>query len=133
MKQKKNKWKKIRSQNQIWFVEFCLSFFNFLAKKASRYIIAAILAAIGIAGPLGLKAIAFIALKALLIAKIALTIASIIALKKIYSSDAPRVSEVQVFADDHRRIGRPARYRSPAKTKSTEPYRHYSDYSSRRH
>ncbi|XP_055299203.1 uncharacterized protein LOC129566877 isoform X2 [Sitodiplosis mosellana] len=101
-------------------------------KKASRYIIAALLAAIGIAGPLGLKAIAVIAAKALLISKIALTIASIIALKKIYSSDAPRETQVQVFANDHRRIGRPARYRSPI-TKSTEPYRHYSDYSSRRH
>lgn len=109
-----------------------LSSLIFLAKKASRYIIAALLAAIGIAGPLGLKAIAVIAAKALLISKIALTIASIIALKKIYSSDAPRETQVQVFADDHRRIGRPARYRSPAKTKSTEPYRHYSDYS-RRH
>ncbi|XP_031624030.1 uncharacterized protein LOC116341228 isoform X2 [Contarinia nasturtii] len=102
-------------------------------KKASRYIIAALLAAIGIAAPLGLKAIAVIAGKALLISKIALTIASIIALKKIYSSDAPRETQVQVFADDHRRIGRPARYRSPAKSKITEPYRHYSDYSLRRH
>lgn len=117
---------------QILITSFCLSFFNFLAKKASRYIIAALLAAIGIAGPLGLKAIAVIAAKALLISKIALTIAGIIALKKIYSSDAPRETQVQVFADDHRRIGRPARYRSPAKSKSTEPYRHYSDYTSRR-
>lgn len=106
---------------------------NFLAKKASRYIIAAFLAAIGIVGPLGLKALAVIAGKALLLSKIALTIASIIALKKIYSSDegGARDTQVQVYADDHRRIGRPARYRSPT-TKSTEPYRHYSDYSSRR-
>lgn len=100
----------------------------FIAKKASRYIIAALLAAIGIVGPLGLKAIAAIAAKALLISKIALTIASIIALKKIYSSDAPRETQVQVFADDHRRIGRPARYRSSSmKNKSTDPYRHYSE------
>lgn len=103
----------------------------FLAKKASRYIIAAFLAAIGIVGPLGLKAIAVIAGKALLLSKIALTIASIIALKKIYASDPPRETQVQVYADDHRRIGRPARYRSPTTRKqSTEPYRHYSDYTS---
>lgn len=105
-----------------------LSLIFFIAKKASRYIIAALLAAIGIVGPLGLKAIAAIAAKALLISKIALTIASIIALKKIYSSDAPRETQVQVYAEDHRRIGRPARYRSSSiKSKSTEPYRHYAE------
>lgn len=99
-----------------------------IAKKASRYIIAAILGAMAIVGPLGLKAIAAIAAKALLISKIALTIASIIALKKIYSSDPPRETQIQVFADDHRRIGRPARYRSSSiKRKSTDPYRHYSE------
>lgn len=116
--------------------QFCLLFpIFFIAKKYSRYIIAALLAAIGIAGPLGLKAIAVIAGKALLISKIALTIASIIALKKIYTSDAPHETQVQVFADEHnRRIGRPARYRSPVKTvKSSDPYRHYSDYSAQHH
>lgn len=107
-----------------------LHFFPILAKKASRYIIAALLAAIGIVGPLGLKAIAVIAGKALLISKIALTIAGIIALKKIYSSDAPYETQVQVFADDHRRIGHPARYRPPQHS-SMDPYRHYSDYTSR--
>lgn len=113
-----------------------LSLFLFLAKKYSRYIIAALLAAIGIAGPLGLKAIAVIAGKALLISKIALTIASIIALKKIYTSDAPHETQVQVFADEHnnRRIGRPARYRSPVKVvKSADPYHHYTDYSAQQH
>lgn len=114
-------------KNLIKFFAF-LPFFPIIVKpkKASRYIIAALLAAIGIVGPLGLKAIAVIAGKALLISKIALTIASVIALKKIYSSDAPHETQVQVYADDHRRIGRPARYRSPAKIKSTDPYRHYS-------
>lgn len=42
--------------------------------------------ALGIAGPLGLKALAVIAGKALIISKVALTIAGIIALKKIFSS-----------------------------------------------
>lgn len=104
-----------------------MPFFPILVKpkKTSRYIIAALLAVIGIVGPLGLKAIAVIAGKALLISKIALTIAGVIALKKIYSSDAPNETQVQVYADDNRRIGRPARYRSPAKYKTVDPYRHY--------
>lgn len=105
-----------------------MPFFPILVKpkKASRYIIAALLAAIGIVGPLGLKAIAVIAAKALLISKIALTIASVIALKKIYSSDAPHETQVQVYANDNnRRIGRPATSHSPAKYKTVDPYRHY--------
>lgn len=55
-------------------------------KKSGGYIIAAFLMAIAIAGPLALKALAVIAGKALLISKVALTIASMIALKKIFSS-----------------------------------------------
>lgn len=55
-------------------------------KKSGGYIIAAFLMAIGIAGPLALKALAAIAGKALIISKIALTIAGMIALKKIFSS-----------------------------------------------
>lgn len=58
----------------------------FLAKKHSGYIIAGLLLAMGIAGPLFLKAIAVIAGKALIISKVALTVAGIIALKKIFSS-----------------------------------------------
>lgn len=42
--------------------------------------------ALGIAGPIALKALAAIAGKALIISKVALTIAGIIALKKIFSS-----------------------------------------------
>lgn len=55
-------------------------------KKSGPYIIAGLLMAMGIAGPLALKALAAIAGKALIISKVALTIASIIALKKIFSS-----------------------------------------------
>lgn len=44
--------------------------------------------AMGIAGPLAMKALAVIAGKALIISKVALTIVSIIALKKIFSSHA---------------------------------------------
>lgn len=55
-------------------------------KKSGGYIIAGLLMAMGIAGPIALKALAAIAGKALIISKIALTIAGIIALKKIFSS-----------------------------------------------
>lgn len=61
-------------------------FLCFIVKKSGGYIIAAFLMAIAIAGPLALKALAAIAGKALIISKIALTIASMIALKKIFSS-----------------------------------------------
>lgn len=62
--------------------------------------------AMGIAGPLALKALAAIAGKALIISKIALTIAGIIALKKIFSSghDARSFNDVlnmpQTILDD---------------------------------
>lgn len=55
-------------------------------KKSGGYIIAGLLMAISIAGPLALKALAVMAGKALIISKVALTIAAIIALKKIFSS-----------------------------------------------
>lgn len=113
------------------FLIFCIVFFlSILAKKSGRYIIAALLAALGIAGPLGLKAIAVIAGKALLISKIALTIASIIALKKIYSNDHHHETQVQVLAGDHRRngvYGRPSKHKKTPST-SMDPYRYYNDY-----
>lgn len=56
-------------------------------KKSGGYIIAGLLMAMGIAGPLAMKALATIAGKALIISKVALTIAGIIALKKIFSHD----------------------------------------------
>lgn len=67
---------------------FLLVFPIFVVKKSGPYIIAGLLMAIGIAGPIALKALAAIAGKALIISKVALTIASIIALKKIFSSHA---------------------------------------------
>lgn len=58
----------------------------------------------GIAGPLGLKVLAFIAGKALVISKVALTIAGIIALKKIFSHDHHEETSFQVHAgSDHNR------------------------------
>lgn len=60
--------------------------FSLVVKKSGGYIIAGLLMALSIAGPLALKALAAIAGKALIISKVALTIASIIALKKIFSS-----------------------------------------------
>lgn len=54
----------------------------------------------GIAGPLGLQAIATIAGKALVISKVALTIAGIIALKKIFSKDHHGEKSFHVHADE---------------------------------
>lgn len=68
-----------------------------------KYVIAALLTAMGIAGPIGLKALAAIAGKALVISKVALTIASIIALKKLFSHDGHEETSFQVHAGDHNR------------------------------
>uniref|UniRef100_A0A336MM74 CSON014190 protein n=1 Tax=Culicoides sonorensis TaxID=179676 RepID=A0A336MM74_CULSO len=93
----------------------------------TKYIIAALLTAMGIAGPLGLKALAMIAGKALVISKVALTIAGIIALKKIFSSDHHEETSFQVHAGDHNRrnayVVRPAK----ATTAAVDPYRYYYD------
>lgn len=68
-----------------------------------KYVVAALLTAMGIAGPLGLKALAAIAGKALVISKVALTIASIIALKKLFSHDHQEETSFQVHSGDHNR------------------------------
>lgn len=68
-----------------------------------KYVIAALLTAMGIAGPIGLKALAAIAGKALVISKVALTIAGIIALKKLFSHDHHEETSFQVHAGDHNR------------------------------
>lgn len=68
-----------------------------------KYVIAALLTAMGIAGPLGLKALAAIAGKALVISKVALTIAGIIALKKLFSHDHSEETSFQVHAGEHNR------------------------------
>lgn len=67
-----------------------------------KYLVIALVAAMGIAGPIGLKALAAVATKALVISKVALTIAGIIALKKLFSHDHHEES-VQVHATDHNR------------------------------
>lgn len=94
-------------------------------KKQYRYVIAAMLTAMGIAGPLGLKALAFIAGKALVISKVALTIAGIIALKKIFSSDHHEETSFQVHAgNDHNRRNAYLMKKAAAQTAS-DPYRYY--------
>lgn len=72
-------------------------------KKMQKYIVAALLTAMGIAGPIGLKALAAVAGKALVISKVALTIAGIIALKKIFASEHHEETNFQVHAGDHNR------------------------------
>lgn len=57
----------------------------------------------GIAAPLAMKAVGLIAYKALVISSVALTIAGIIALKKIYSSDHHEDTTFHVQSGDHRR------------------------------
>lgn len=66
--------------------------------KHHRYIIAAVLTAMGIAGPIGLKVLAAVAGKALVISKVALTIAGILALKKIFAHDRHEETSFQVHA-----------------------------------
>lgn len=99
-------------------------------KKMGKYVIAALLTAMGIAGPLGLKALAAIAGKALVISKVALTIAGIIALKKIFSSDHHEETSFQVHAGgghDNRRNTYLVRPVKGAITPSADPYRYYYD------
>ncbi|XP_053688859.1 uncharacterized protein LOC128738058 [Sabethes cyaneus] len=91
-------------------------------KNGSRYIIAAILTAMGIAGPIGLKTLGAIAFKALVISKVALTIASILALKKIFKADHHEETSFQVHAGhDNRR----ATYFVRPVRASVDPYRYY--------
>ncbi|XP_058834862.1 uncharacterized protein LOC131692043 [Topomyia yanbarensis] len=93
--------------------------------KHHRYLIAAFLTAMGIAGPIGLKVLAAVAGKALVISKVALTIAGIIALKKIFAHDHHEETSFQVHAGhDNRRTAYVVR--NPAKmAASVDPYRYY--------
>lgn len=95
----------------------------------NRYVIAALLTAMGIAGPLGLKALAAIAGKALVISKVALTIAGIIALKKIFQSDHHEETSFQVHAGGHdnRRNTYSIRPVKPAPQAPADPYKYYYD------
>jgi len=76
--------------------------------------------ALSIAGPLALKALAAIAGKALIISKVALTIAGIIALKKIFSHDGRSFNDIldmpqSYFLDDN----------TSNDNTSNDPYRYY--------
>lgn len=80
----------------------------------------------GIAGPLGLKALAFIAGKALVISKVALTIAGIIALKKIFSSDHHEETSFQVHSgSDHNRRNAYLLKKAAQAGHAVDPYRYY--------
>ncbi|XP_033161266.1 uncharacterized protein LOC117141750 [Drosophila mauritiana] len=109
-----------------------------------KYVVAALLTAMGIAGPLGLKALAAIAGKALVISKVALTIAGIIALKKLFSHDTSEETSFQVHAGEHNRrntyVIRPVSKTSAGAgaggvgvtaaggSSSVDPYRYYYEY-----
>ena len=102
----------------------CYSRCFFLEKRIHEYAMAAFVAAMGIAAPLGLKALATIAGKALVISKVALTIAGIIALKKIFSHDHHEEKSFQVHTDDgHNR--RNMFLVRPIKTEENDPYKFY--------
>lgn len=106
----------------------------FTAKKSYRYIIAALLTIMGIAAPLAMKAVGLIAYKALVISSVALTIAGIIALKKIYSNDHHHdETTFHVASGDHRRTAyllRPHNGQATGQTPDAQndPYRYYYDY-----
>lgn len=68
----------------------------------SEYAIAAFMTAIGIAAPLGLKALAVIAGKALVISKVALTIAGIIVLKKLFKHEHHEKSSIEIKEHNRR-------------------------------
>ncbi|XP_052862581.1 uncharacterized protein LOC128269219 [Anopheles cruzii] len=97
--------------------------------KHHRYLIAAFLTAMGIAGPIGLKALAAIAGKALVISKVALTIAGILALKKIFAHDHHEETSFQVHASGHdnRRTAYVMRPSKVAAAAGVDPYRYYYD------
>lgn len=87
----------------------------------------------GIAAPLAMKAVGLIAYKALVISSVALTIAGIIALKKIYSSDHHDETTFHVASGDHRRtaymVRGPNGHPSTPDTPQNDPYRYYyNDY-----
>lgn len=106
------------------------------AKKSYRYIIAALLTIMGIAAPLAMKAVGLIAYKALVISSVALTIAGIIALKKIYSSDHHDETTFHVASGDHRRTaylvrgpgGHHQNNQGAPQESQNDPYRYYYDY-----
>ncbi|XP_055376587.1 uncharacterized protein LOC129608857 [Condylostylus longicornis] len=99
-----------------------------------KYVVAALLTAMGIAGPIGLKALAAVAIKALVISKVALTIASIIALKKLFAHEHHEETSFQVHAGDHNRrstfVVRPVK---PSAAATLDPYKYYYEYPASSH
>lgn len=97
---------------------------------------AALMTAMGLAGPMALKMIGMIAGKALILSKVALTIAGMIALKKLYSDDHHEETSFQVHAaSEHNRRNsyatRPIKSVAPATTapiaQQPDPYRFYNN------
>ncbi|XP_068621562.1 uncharacterized protein Osi21 [Battus philenor] len=73
-------------------------------KKVLPYLMLGVLSTVSIVGGMALKTLAVIAGKALIASKVALTIAGIIALRKLFSQDAsPAETTFQVHADGHHR------------------------------
>ncbi|XP_061707979.1 uncharacterized protein LOC133518325 isoform X2 [Cydia pomonella] len=71
-------------------------------KKVLPYLLLGIFTTVSVVGGIALKTLAAIAGKALIASKVALTIAGIIALKKLFSHDgAPGETTFQVHADGH--------------------------------
>ncbi|XP_028030130.1 uncharacterized protein LOC114242981 [Bombyx mandarina] len=72
-------------------------------KKVLPYLLLGIFSTMSIFGGMALKTLAAIAGKALIASKVALTIAGIIALKKLFSHETPTETTFQVHADGHHR------------------------------
>lgn len=85
------------------------------------YLLLGIFTTMSIVGGIALKTLAAIAGKALIASKVALTIAGIIALKKLFSHDgAPGETTFQVHADGHHRSLYP-QYIMPSSIAVTDP------------
>ncbi|CAK1549932.1 unnamed protein product [Leptosia nina] len=95
-------------------------------KKVLPYLLLGIFTTVSIVGGMALKTLAAIAGKALIASKVALTIAGIIALKKLFSHDgATGETTFQVHADGHHR--RNLYVVRPVRSSETDPYRFYAN------
>lgn len=82
---------------------FNIYFYN-IGKKVLPYLLLGVFTTISVVGGIALKTLAAIAGKALIASKVALTIAGIIALKKLFSHDGGHgETTFQVHADGHNR------------------------------
>ncbi|KAM3964738.1 osiris 21 [Aphomia sociella] len=95
-------------------------------KKVLPYLLLGIFTTVSIVGGMALKTLAAIAGKALIASKVALTIAGIIALKKLFSHDGSQgETTFQVHADGHHR--RNLYVVRQAKPGAMDPYRYYTE------